>query len=717
MNTPNLDFLSNDNAKKAFIEIQKLGYLNIFPEYLTPNEQAYLIGESYVRESKYSEIEASLPNDADDWWKRLALCTGYLFTAPLLALKELDYLYPNCQYPIMTYRLNVWKMHLNLLLGFEEEGKILRDAVIATNPKNNPWEIERLTLLAVSYFSTSNSSRALELHRECLELLKGSPEQYFQAFGCALGMRAALKICDAQSFDLMSAKLDEALGKQPDERYLLRQHGYRAMVLTQLGEKHLAQKYWDEGDNLLETVDEGGATIERAQFLMFRCLAAALMGNTTRAQNLILEAEKELMQSEVLAVHMAELNVCKLLTPVANPILRAKNIGATYESLKTAKNELAKYLKSAKLASVKTCYEEAISFCDQILYGKSDHRTDEIGDKWKTLTISVIDNFQLSAEFAERLDYFRLIPKFVNELSEKSLCEEGIRAALQKVLPFPPHFEEGEFKFDYGKGEREQISQFKILLNFANSLLDMASKAEINTRQKTIADTTQIIVHEMKRPFYLLDFTMGALQERESIEEMRSLIESTAPAIKEAANRAKRLTSEILTCEKSRKLKLSVVEPKNAVDTAINELQCARGQEHKISKNLNNYRTLFADEEKIVRALENLVENALDASPDSEIKIETFDSTVDSKPAVTFSVANCAVIPEIYRSRLFDKSFTNGKINGTGFGLAIVKNIVEEHGGEISFTSESGIGTKFSMSIPSKSIDFDIPSVARHSMN
>jgi signal transduction histidine kinase len=37
---------------------------------------------------------------------------------------------------------------------------------------------------------------------------------------------------------------------------------------------------------------------------------------------------------------------------------------------------------------------------------------------------------------------------------------------------------------------------------------------------------------------------------------------------------------------------------------------------------------------------------------------------------------------------------------GSGLGLFIVKNVIKQHGGEITFTSEEGIGTEFVFILP-----------------
>ena len=49
---------------------------------------------------------------------------------------------------------------------------------------------------------------------------------------------------------------------------------------------------------------------------------------------------------------------------------------------------------------------------------------------------------------------------------------------------------------------------------------------------------------------------------------------------------------------------------------------------------------------------------------------------------------------------VFKPFFTKGKIGGSGLGMAIVKNIIEGHKGEIEVKSEEGVGTTFSVKLP-----------------
>ena len=61
-------------------------------------------------------------------------------------------------------------------------------------------------------------------------------------------------------------------------------------------------------------------------------------------------------------------------------------------------------------------------------------------------------------------------------------------------------------------------------------------------------------------------------------------------------------------------------------------------------------------------------------------------------------------IPETDRSRIFDR-FTRGanvagRISGSGVGLAIVRQVVDQHGGTVDVVSTEGRGSTFTMRLP-----------------
>ena len=101
--------------------------------------------------------------------------------------------------------------------------------------------------------------------------------------------------------------------------------------------------------------------------------------------------------------------------------------------------------------------------------------------------------------------------------------------------------------------------------------------------------------------------------------------------------------------------------------------------------------------EELRRVLINLVKNAHEAMPKGG---KVILSTTLNQQIGSISVEdNGEGIPEESREQIFVPNFST-KSSGTGLGLAITKKIIEEHDGEISFTSITGQGTTFTIHLP-----------------
>ncbi|MGZ4920065.1 MAG: ATP-binding response regulator [Halobacteriota archaeon] len=106
---------------------------------------------------------------------------------------------------------------------------------------------------------------------------------------------------------------------------------------------------------------------------------------------------------------------------------------------------------------------------------------------------------------------------------------------------------------------------------------------------------------------------------------------------------------------------------------------------------------MTADPLLMRRVFANLILNAVQAMPNGGTL--TISAATDDG-SVMVSVHDTGVgIPDDIRDKLFTPLFT-GKAKGTGLGLAVVKRIVDAHGGTITFESEEGKGTTFTVTLP-----------------
>ena len=115
---------------------------------------------------------------------------------------------------------------------------------------------------------------------------------------------------------------------------------------------------------------------------------------------------------------------------------------------------------------------------------------------------------------------------------------------------------------------------------------------------------------------------------------------------------------------------------------------------------------IMARQGRLAQVVMNLLVNAADAVEDAGPGAHRITiSTRHDGDSIYIDVADTGNgIPDEVRSRVFDQFFTTkAPSKGTGLGLSLCADIVEQHGGTLTFESELGVGTTFSVRVPTGS--------------
>jgi signal transduction histidine kinase len=106
------------------------------------------------------------------------------------------------------------------------------------------------------------------------------------------------------------------------------------------------------------------------------------------------------------------------------------------------------------------------------------------------------------------------------------------------------------------------------------------------------------------------------------------------------------------------------------------------------------------DRTQLIRIITNLVKNATQSIPETQIEKHVVVSVKEANKNVIITVKdNGAGIESENTEHVFEPKFTT-KTSGMGLGLGIIKNIIENYKGTITFETEFGKGTTFIVSIP-----------------
>lgn len=206
------------------------------------------------------------------------------------------------------------------------------------------------------------------------------------------------------------------------------------------------------------------------------------------------------------------------------------------------------------------------------------------------------------------------------------------------------------------------------------------------------------LAHEIRNP---LTTIKGFIQLLREDLPSTGKIELADVALDEI-NRANELIGDFLAVFKTKmnkKTKLSI----NELTMPMKNLYSSEASLKKISIGVHTLEeeiSVYGEEKQLKQVIMNLLQNAFDAIADSatqngEIMIET---DKDEEWAVISIIDNGPGIDPAAKTKLFTPFFTT-KEKGTGIGLVISKQIVEDHGGFL--TAETSAGhTKFSIRLP-----------------
>lgn len=255
---------------------------------------------------------------------------------------------------------------------------------------------------------------------------------------------------------------------------------------------------------------------------------------------------------------------------------------------------------------------------------------------------------------------------------------------------------------------RETLDALGTLIAIA---VERAGAVETLTRTEAARESEKLrsalldsVTHEFRTPLTAIKASITSLLSQPSLSEGdRSEL---LTIINEEADRLNRLVGEATEMARldAKEVELQI-EPRHireAVEAAAAELHNVL-RDHPLEISIPDDTPLVAiDFGRIRDVLIHLLENAAKYSATgSPIHV----STERSDSFLTISVADQGIgIDALEQSLIFDK-FYRGlthryQVHGTGMGLAIVKAIVEAHGGKITVTSQLNRGSVFSFTLP-----------------
>jgi signal transduction histidine kinase len=211
------------------------------------------------------------------------------------------------------------------------------------------------------------------------------------------------------------------------------------------------------------------------------------------------------------------------------------------------------------------------------------------------------------------------------------------------------------------------------------------------------------VSHDLKTPLVTIKGFLGYLEEDIRTGNVERL-KKDSQRIANAVDKMNELLRDLLELSRIGRL----INPPQQIDTVqlVREaVEIVRGrlEERRVTVHVNpDLPSIHGDKPRLLEVLQNLLDNAAKYMGDQpQPKIEIGQNGEEGTNAVFFVRDNGMGIAPEYHERIFGLfNKLDATSEGTGIGLALVKRIVEFHGGRIWVESELGKGSTFYFTMP-----------------
>lgn len=247
-----------------------------------------------------------------------------------------------------------------------------------------------------------------------------------------------------------------------------------------------------------------------------------------------------------------------------------------------------------------------------------------------------------------------------------------------------------------------------ILTGVGGMLLTRESLKPIKNSFEQLKKFTADASHELRSPITAIKSSVSVLQNHP--ERIHPADVKKVAAIASATDQMTRLVEDLLLLARMGGTVETITLDKRPVpiDEILEDL-LDRGQEEAAAKHIALESQLLAevwvlaDSQQLVRLFSNLIENALQYTPEKGmVKV----SLSQSRDWAIVTVADTGIgiapqdLPHVFDRLWRAEGARACRQDGTGLGMAIAQTIARGHGGQITVTSELGVGTIFQVHLP-----------------
>ncbi len=263
------------------------------------------------------------------------------------------------------------------------------------------------------------------------------------------------------------------------------------------------------------------------------------------------------------------------------------------------------------------------------------------------------------------------------------------------------------------KQAAKQIKNQNVILEKAvrDKQQDMELLTERLIRQEKLAAIGQIsgsIAHELRNPLSAIKqsiFFLNRLRENDKLESSESLVNKHLKLLSREVDISNKVIADLLQTSKTGPIKKEQLNLQSAISEVLDQYPVQKNTLLNIDLKPEPF-LIWADPQQFHQVITNLIGNATQAiSKKGAIKISAKMSNRNKICSIDFQDNGSGIAPENL-SKVFEPLYTS-KSKGIGLGLSICKQIIENHGGSITMTSQIGKGTCVNIQLPSENHEDD----------
>jgi len=225
----------------------------------------------------------------------------------------------------------------------------------------------------------------------------------------------------------------------------------------------------------------------------------------------------------------------------------------------------------------------------------------------------------------------------------------------------------------------------------ARSAQDTARKDAELAKEKAVATMTQMLAHDVRKPFSLLRMGLAMLNNAKNPDDIKRVLGTLTPLIDNAVSSVDGLIADVLEVgSTSTQLMQEVASPESLFESSLSDIfRVYPHADISVRYDLKHTHMTYVHAQKVRRVLSNIIDNAVQAM---NYQGQLWIKTKEVDGFVEFCLGNSgSVIPTVSLPKLFETFYTSGKRGGTGLGLAIAEKVVKAHGGRIWCESSQSV--------------------------